>query len=125
MGRLAHGEAAQKCHRGRVGSDSEDYRVTTSEFPLLAKAAGNGAPQLSRGSGVDDRHGIVNTRAKPRVAAVEASANVGTVVIQDDVFSIRAADELGLGDFDCGVLEMRLTCVGDGNSPEHCRTLAW
>jgi len=85
-----------------AGSDPENYRATTL--------------------GVDDRHGIVDIGAKPGVAAVETSANVAAVVVQDDVFSICAAGELGVGDFDGSVLEARLAGVGDGNPPKHCRS---
>src|SRR5437773_5541034 len=73
---------------------------------LLAAVARSGQVRIFK------RHRIVHIGAKPRIAAVEASTNVAAVIIQDDISSICVTDELGVGDFDCGVLEAGLARVG-------------
>lgn len=68
-----------------------------------------------------ERNGIVGVGSEPGVAAVEASANVGVIVVEDEVFAIYAAGELGVGDFDLREFVSGDAGVGDGDSPERCR----
>ena len=68
---------------------------------------------------------IVSVGAEPWVAAIEASADGGVVVGEDDVFAIDPAGELGAGDFDLGVLVAGDAGVGDGDSPKHGGSEIW
>jgi hypothetical protein len=91
-----------------IFSDAEDYG-----------AAGFGSGAGSGGFGISQREGIVGVGAEPGMARVEASADGGVVVVQDEVFTIHPAGELGAGDFDLGVLVSGDAGVGDGDSPQH------
>jgi hypothetical protein len=82
---------------------------------LLADAQNGGAKVVREG----EREGIVGVGAEPGVAEVEASANVGVVVIQDYFFALSTARELGAGNFDLRLLVSGDASVSDGNSPEH------
>ena len=72
---------------------------------------------------------IVSVGAEPWVAAVEASADGGVVVGEDDVFffavSFDAAGELGARDFYLGLLVSGDAGVGDGDSPKHGGSEIW
>src|SRR5450432_1152056 len=67
---------------------------------------------------MSQREGIVGVGAEPGVAAIEASADGGVVVVDNDVFAIDPAGELGAGDLDLRVLISGDAGVGDGDSPE-------
>jgi len=105
------------------------------ERALREGGARGGAPEMPDAAGVladaedygvavfcvGEGDGLVNVGSEPRIAAVEASAEGGVVVIEDEVFSVCAAGKLGVGDFDLGVLVSGDTGVGDGDSPERRR----
>ena len=66
---------------------------------------------------VGEGDGIVGVGGEPGVARVEASANSGVIVVQDEIFSIYSAGEFGEDDFHLRAFVSRDASVGDGDSP--------
>jgi hypothetical protein len=69
---------------------------------------------------IGEWHGFMLIGTKPGFTAVEATANVSTVAIEDDVFTVNAAGEPGPGDFHLGGFMACDPSVSNGDSPEHC-----
>ncbi len=84
---------------------------------VLADAENYGGEFL----GIRERDGIVGVSGEPGVTRVEASADVGVVIVEDYVFAIHSAGKLGAGDLDLRVLVSWNASVGDGDSPQYRR----
>ncbi len=77
--------------------------------------------------GVGKRDGSMRISAKPGMAAIEASANVSAIVVQNDVvificvsiLADHSAGELGVGNLYLRLFVSRDTRVRNCNSPEH------
>jgi hypothetical protein len=61
----------------------------------------------------------VRIGAEPGIAAVQASANIAAVIIQDNIFPVDFAGELRSRNFNLCFLERSHASIGHSDSPEH------
>jgi len=69
------------------------------------------------GTGGLDR--VESVSAEPGMPAVEAAADIATIVIEGHVTAIHAAGERGMRNFNLRFLVSVDASVGDSDSPEH------
>ncbi len=98
-GRAARGDALQKCQ-------TRSERCPTESMTRMIRNV------------VSHGHRLVLIGAKPRIAAVQSAANFAIVLVQNDIFAIHSAAELGRGDFHCSRFVAWNAGVGDSDSPQ-------